>query len=128
MKAVGCVVVVLLVLVGGFFAFTAFTITRGGDQSALTERIELTVIAPQEKYDSTVGEGYRFDYAYERDGQWYGGDDWVADDYWTPQAQLVACVNPDEPREHVLTYQFEKCGQESIVNGKVRQGEPRSAP
>ncbi|ROR89354.1 hypothetical protein [Nocardioides aurantiacus] len=128
MKAVGCVAVVLVALVGGFLAVTTFVLTRGGDESALTEKVELTVIDPQEKYDSTVGDGYKFDYAYQHDGTWYGGDDWVADDYWQPGSALLACIDPADPAQHVITYRYERCGQESIVGSGPIEATPRPAP
>lgn len=128
MKALGCAALAVVVLFGGFFAVAAFVVTRGDDQSALTERVTVTVIDPRETYDSTTGSGYAFDYAYEHDGTWYGGDDSVADDYWAPGTELRACIDPGSPARHVLTYRAEKCGQESIVSGSVLEGTERPAP
>lgn len=70
MKALGCFALVVVVLLGGFLAVAAFVVTRGGDQSSLTESVEVTVIDPRETFDSTTGEGYVFDYAYESRGTW----------------------------------------------------------
>jgi hypothetical protein len=128
-KALGCVVVVAAVAVGGFFALTAWLITRGDDQSALTERVELTVIDPHEDRDPTQGGGYTFDYAYEKGGQWYGGgEEFIRDNYWSPGQTLTACIDPDEPAQHVITLRFERCGQETIVVGSIKRAEPRGAP
>ncbi len=127
MKAVGCVVVVAVVAVGGFLALTAWLMSRGEDQSALAERVELTVIEPREVGTGT-GSGYRFDYAYERDGRWYGDERFVADDYWSPGQPITACIDPDDPRQHVVTLRQDTCGQKSIVAGLIQEATRRPAP
>ncbi len=128
MKALGCVAVVLVVVLGGFLAVAYVVLTGGDDQSALTERVELTVSDPQEERQSDLGTGYRFDYAYRADGRWYGGEDWIRDNYWTPGQALSACIDPDQPQDHVITIRDERCGQESIVSGSVATAEPTTAP
>lgn len=128
MKAAGCVLVVAVVAVGGFFALAAWLITRGEDQSALTERVELTVLAPRDSRYPTVGSGHEFDYAYQKDGRWYGGERFIRDNYWTPGQALTACINPEEPAEHVVTIRDENCAQETIVVGTIKKGTPRPAP
>lgn len=127
MKAVGCVVVVLVVAVVGFFGVTAFVITRGDDQSALTERVELTVIDPED-VGTGSDSGYRFDYAYERGGQWYGDERFVNDRNWSPGQPITACVDPDDPRDHVVTLRNDPCGEDTIVAGSIQQATPREAP
>jgi hypothetical protein len=127
-KAVGCVVVVVVVAVAGFIGLAAFLVTRGDDQSALTQRVALTVSDPQESRDPTQGRVYRFDYAYEHEGRWYAGEDRIRDNYWTPGQKLTACIDPDHPREHVVTIRMERCGQEIIVAGDVETASPTTAP
>jgi hypothetical protein len=127
-KAFGCVVVVLVVAVAGFVGLAAYLISRGDDQSALTERVELTVTDPQESRDPTQGRVYRFDYAYEHEGKWFAGQDKIRDNYWTPGQPLTACIDPDEPSEHVVTIRRERCGQEVIVGGSVERATPTTAP
>lgn len=127
MKALGCVVLVAVVAVGGFFALTAFVITRGEDQSALTERVQLTVIDPHDAGTGTSS-GYRFDYAYERDGRWYGGERFVNNSYWSPGQPITACIDPEDPRKHVITLREDTCGQETIVAGLIKEATSRPAP
>lgn len=126
MKAVGCFVLVMVVAFAGFFALVGWSITRGDDMSALTQRVELTVIDPRE--DSRRGNGYAFDYAYEIDGQWYGHDDWIKDDYWSPGQGLTACIDPDRPQDHVMTLYDEECGQPDISGNFIIEATPRPAP
>lgn len=129
MKAVGCVVAVFAVAVVGFFGVVAFVITRGEDQSALTERIQVTVTNPRETYYPKTGTHYEFDYAYQVDGQWYGGVHDIRDNYWQPGQFLWACFNPDRPRDHVLTFRSgELCGHEFIVGGSIDKATPTPAP
>lgn len=128
MKAVGCVAVVFVVAVAGFFGLAAFVMGRGEDQSGLTKRVDLTVTDPEESYDPTTGGGYTFDYAYEQGGRWYGGEREIRDNYWRPGQPLTACINPDQPREHVITIRLEPCGQEIIVGGMIKEAAPTAAP
>ena len=100
MKAVGCVAVVVVVAVAAFFGITAFVITQGEDQSALTERVELTVINPRD-VGTGSDSGYRFDYAYEVAGQWYGAERFVNERNWSPGQPITGCVDPDDPRSLV---------------------------
>jgi hypothetical protein len=126
-KAVGCVVLVAVVVVGGFVALAAWLMSRGEDQSALTERVELTVIDPRKVGTGTDG-GYRFDYAYERDGRWYGDDRFVNDSYWSPGQPVTACIDPEHPRQHVVTLRRDTCGTKTIVGGRIQEATPRPAP
>jgi hypothetical protein len=126
-KAVGCVVVVAVVAVGGFCALVVWLMSRGEDQSALTERVQLTVIDPHDVGTGT-GSGYRFDYAYERDGHWYGGERFVRNNYWSPGQPITACIDPDHPRQHVITLRQDTCGQKTIVAGLIEKATPTTAP
>ena len=127
MKAVGCVAVVVVVAVAAFFGITAFVITQGEDQSALTERVELTVIDPRD-VGTGSDSGYRFDYAYEVAGQWYGAERFVNERNWSPGQPITGCVDPDDPRDHVVTVRNDPCGEETIVAGSITQASPREAP
>ena len=127
MKALGCLVVVAVVAVAAFFGVTALLVTRGEDQSALTERVELTVIGPRE-VGTGSDSGYRFDYAYEHDGKWYGADRFVNERSWSPGQPITGCIDPDHARQHVVTLRNDTCGEKSIVAGSIQKATPRAAP
>lgn len=129
MKALAVFALVVAVVVGGFFAVVVLVIGRGDDdQSALTREVDLVLSNVEESRDSTTGTEYRFDLAYEVDGQWYGTDDDLDADYWDPSLDLTACVNPQEPREFVVNLRSNRCGQESITGGAIQEAEPTSRP
>lgn len=128
MKILGCLGVAVLV-VAGFFALAAYFIVRGDDMSALTERVELTVVDTREVSRGSEGSGYSFDYAYEAGGRWYGATEkWIDDDYWSPGDPYSACIDPEQPEDHVLTLYDEKCGEKRIAGNFIQQATPRPAP
>lgn len=105
----------------------AWSIVRGDDMSALTERIDLEVVDPVEDTRSR-GRGYAFDYAYERDGRWYGGEYWFRDNDFEPGQRLTACIDPDRPSNHVITLRGQPCGRERIYGNFIQEATPRPAP
>lgn len=126
MKAIGCVAVVAVLAVGGFFALAAWLITRGDDQSALTKQVEVTVINPHD-VGTGLDRGYRFEYAYRVDGQWYGDDYFINDNYWKPGEPATVCIDPENPRHHVVSM-FKPCGEKWISGGFIEDATPRPAP
>lgn len=127
MKALGCVVVVAVLAVGGFLALTAWLVARGDDQSELTQQVEVTVIDPR-AVGTGSDSGHRFAYAYRVGGQWYGYDSYVIGDRaWSPGDPAAVCVDPRDPRRHVVSM-FEPCGQEQISGNSIKEAYPRAAP
>jgi hypothetical protein len=126
-KALGCVVVVGVLVVGGFLALTGWLISRGDDQSELTQQVEATAIDPR-AVGVGSGSGHKFAYAYRVDGQWYGYDShFVNDRAWSPGDPVTVCVDPDDPRRHVVSM-FEPCGQEQIGGNSIKEASTRAAP
>lgn len=127
MKAVGCVVVVAIVAIGGFAALLLWTLGNGDDQSALTEQVEATVVGEPRDVGQAPTSSWRFDYAYRTAGQWYGAEGDLDEDTWSPGNPVFVCVDPADPAQHVLTAGAE-CGQEQIRSGSIDEATPRSAP
>ena len=126
-KALGCVVVVGLLVVGGFLGLTAWLIARGDDQSDLTRRVTATAIDPR-AVGTGSGSGHEFAYAYRVDGQWYGYDSYFVNDRaWSPGDPVTVCVDPDDPRRHVVSMSA-PCGQEQISGNSVKEASPQEAP
>ena len=126
MKKLGCGLLVLVVgagVVAGFFALAARSIVRGDDQSGLTRRVPAVVLHPQK-----LGNRWKFDYAYEADGRWYGySDDLAPTTEWSPDDGAAACLDPSDPRRHVLS-RVRPCGLERTDGTFIRTATPRPAP
>lgn len=128
MKAVGCIVLVAVVAVGGFFALVFWSISRSEDQSALTEQVGAAVTSEPREVGQAPTRSWRFEYAYEVGGQWYGYDDGdISTDYFEPGNAIAVCVDPGDPAQHVLLVTG-ACGEETINLGSIDEATPRPAP
>lgn len=112
----------------GFFGLVIWTFAGAEDQSALTERVDLTTSNARETTKGSTRNAWEFDYAYEHDGTWYGETDWIAATDWSPGDPLTACIDPDHPEDHVVTLRMQRCGQEVIHGNKIIEATPRPAP
>ncbi len=127
MKAVGCVVLVAVVAVGGFVAVVLWTLGRGEDQTSLTSRVEVTVVGEPRDVGQAPSRSWRFDYAYQVDGQWYAAEGDISTDAWRPGRPLAACADPSDPTRHVLQLRG-SCGEETVRSGSIDEAVPTSAP
>lgn len=129
-KKLGCgllVVVVGLGVVAGFFALAAWLVVRGDDQSGLTRRVPVVLLHPEE-VGSGTGSRWKFDYAYEADGRWYGYSGYLAPTQsWSPADGAAACLDPKDPRRHVLS-RTRPCGIERTDGSSIQTATPRPAP
>lgn len=130
MKQLGCALLVLVVVAAGFIglvAFAGFLIGSSPDQSHLTREVDVTVVK-SEQTGKSRGSDWELEYRYRVQGQWYGAEDKIDTDYWTPGDPLAACVNPDESAEHVLRIHLDdQCGQEFVSSG-INSGTPTNRP
>jgi len=129
-KKLGCVLLVVLLGVGvvaGFVGVTIWSIQHGDDQSGLTREVPAVVLHP-EKVGSGSSSRWKFDYAYEADGTWYGYSGYLAPtSRWSPSDGAKACLDPKDPRRHVLS-RVRPCGLERTDGNSIQTATPRPAP
>lgn len=128
MKKLGCALLVLAVPVLLFLGLAGFAILGIDDQSPLEDDVDVTVLETRDITRGSSGGGWDVRYAYRAQGRWYGGDDWISNDFWEPGAELVACVDPEDPAQHVLKVNAsQQCGDETIGGG-IATGTPTTPP
>ena len=122
----------LAVAVVGFVTFLRFGASSDSDVAALTERSSGQVTASEFKkdYRASPSRGYRVQYRYRAQGQWYTGESWVPESQWTPSRRSVlVCVDPEEPASHTVpTRENAHCGDDSLGRNDRLTAKRSSAP
>lgn len=112
--ALGClgVIAAMFVLLLGV---TWWVIARTPDQSGLTQQVDLELTGSQKQARSGNRSGHTVTYAYRFEGERFTNQTWISNSGWMPGEALSACVDPDQPEEHVLrTEGTEVCGDNFV--------------
>lgn len=119
----GVMVVLFALLLGAAWFFLAQT----EDQDHLTQEVEVRVTKTEKERRTTVG--HTIDYVYKYEGEWFRDQDWITNTGWTPGYLLLACVDPDDPRHHVLRTRGDgECGEANYLDSSISTAEPVLEP
>lgn len=109
----------VVIVVGGIL----FLLHHGGDQSSFSARVNVDVVQKPAGYQGSSRHNDHLVYTYEYGGHLYQYDGYVD---WLYDSRLWACVDPKNPKHHILSSDIRNatCGDKSIGRERTATVEP----